>query len=109
MKKDIKKKWLDELKSGKHKHVAHCLKCGDMLCSMGVLCELYIKEHPKQKWDVDGLYAINHSAPSYVIEWAGLSPSEQSKVITANATFDGGEEGRTRSYNVAISYIEDQL
>lgn len=105
MNPDVKEKWLKALESGDYKHVAHRLRCGDMFCAIGVLCDLHSKETGKE-WFKDALY-LNEIivAPKDVLEWAGITASQQSNIIIANGLYDGN----TATYKFAIEYIREKL
>jgi len=53
MKKDIAKKWVKALRSGKYKQGKHMLKAatktGMRYCCLGVLCELYQQDRKRKK------------------------------------------------------------
>lgn len=101
MKDEIKKKWLSEMKSGKYKHVGHCIKCGDMYDAMGILCLIH-SEETKTEWQ-DNLYMGCYvAAPKAVLEWSGLTESQQSQIIILNNEFDASLK---RSYDFVIKYV----
>jgi len=87
MKKEIAKKWVKELRSGKYRQGSEFLKQPDYYnksvqhCCLGVLCELYNKEMKKNKGKTlkesydEGVYYFNKSyevLPYSVKKWAGL-------------------------------------
>lgn len=104
MNKRVKKKWINALRSGKYKKTTGYLhtrlikiknkgKSNEkkeeipMFCSLGVLCDLYIKEQNKKAgsknivWDeidtednslIFGINEKGDSLPKEVIEWAEL-------------------------------------
>jgi len=82
MKKAIKKLWLKALRSGKYKQIRNVLKddyeCG--YCCLGVLCELYLKDHPKVSWkDFDShIVEIGDTLPDEVQKWAGFDTDNPS-------------------------------
>lgn len=101
----IKEKWLTALRSGKYKPVGHALKCADMHCSIGILCQIHMDEFGG-KWE-NNMYCGSYiSAPDVVLEWADLSKSHESQIIIANNeyTVDSG-----RDYSHVINYIEKYL
>lgn len=52
MKKDIAEKWIAALESGQYKQGRHCLRSNDdKFCCLGVLCDLYAKEHNETIWE----------------------------------------------------------
>jgi len=104
MNPEVKKKWIEALKSGKYKQgrltLRHTIKGEDAFCCLGVLCDLYLKENGLQ-WEesplrlnavnilhniqmehmylIDGAWGI---LPSKVIEWAGLECHDPSVVYS---------------------------
>lgn len=75
MKKNIKKKWLAALESGKYKQGQRHLVYGEepdkKYCCLGVLCHLWAKEKHKKMpvCDLDG----DPMPPDNVLDWAGLN------------------------------------
>lgn len=88
MKKEVAKKWVKALRSGKYKQGEGCLKQTDIPknktyhCCLGVLCELYNEQMTQSKKkklndDIDkyGLYSFEEDIevlPDNVRQWAGL-------------------------------------
>ena len=88
MKKEVAKKWVKALRSGKYKQGDGCLKQTNLKknktyhCCLGVLCELYNEQMSKSKKrklsdtvDKHGLHSFDKDIevlPNSVKEWAGL-------------------------------------
>ena len=88
MKKEVAKKWVKALRSGKYKQGDGCLKQTNLKknktyhCCLGVLCELYNEQMTKSKKkklndvvDKHGLHSFDKEVevlPDNVKEWAGL-------------------------------------
>lgn len=101
MNPEVKQKWVTALRSGKYKKASHALKfinrkfyglrkeCS--FCVLGVLCDLYIKEHPNAKWQTGEYYSFRDkvhrqnivitngetqigtgSLPQKVSDWSGV-------------------------------------
>lgn len=51
MKKEIKDKWVEALRSGKYKQGSGQLRQDDCFCCLGVLCDIYIKTTNTGKWE----------------------------------------------------------
>lgn len=52
LKPEIKSLWIKALESGKYKHGKHHLRNVDNThCCLGVLCDLYDKQHDVYNWD----------------------------------------------------------
>lgn len=83
MNKEIKEKWLDALRSGEYEKGKYALRRADKYCCLGVLCDLYIKEHDGARWatgvglgnDVYYLQGFSNMLPHAVVNWAGLDSS----------------------------------
>ena len=82
MNPEIKQQWINALRSGEYEqstqgclHTANEFSAG--YCCLGVLCDLYAKEHNKE-WtknhDTSNLYfeGEDQYPPQSVVEWAGL-------------------------------------
>lgn len=72
MKEEIKKLWVEALRSGKYQQGTGCLRSGAKFCCLGVLCDLHLQE-------TDGEWALSHIyhgetalLPPLVCDWAGL-------------------------------------
>lgn len=83
MNERVKRLWLKALRSGEYKRGTAYLKNGNRFCCLGVLCDLYLKEHPEAEWSrLDGCNSScistdedTHNAvlPVIVREWAGMN------------------------------------
>lgn len=85
MKPEIKKLWVDALRSGKYKQGTHRLRDGNKFCCLGVLCEISGKGYNPE----DG------GLPANVMRWAGLDTNTPSVPL----------DGRNRQ----LYYINDNL
>ena len=101
MKKEVAKKWIKALRSGKYKQGYDCLKQTYLKknktyhCCLGVLCELYNEQMAKSKKkklddvvDKHGLHSFDKKIeilPDSVMKWSGL-------------------DGNTAHFNKIISY-----
>jgi hypothetical protein len=95
MNPEVKRKWISALRSKKYKQTTGRLKNGDCFCCLGVLTDLYLKEHGlEHEWED---LAPSDDLPPQVEEWAGVdaNPILDEKVnnygdpitcITANDT-----------------------
>jgi hypothetical protein len=77
---DIKKRWVDALRSGEYKQGQECLhdSSNNSFCCLGVLTDLYIKEYGQQWNKPDGDTQLTFEdqggvLPGSVITWAGLN------------------------------------
>lgn len=71
MNPSVKLQWIHALESGEYKQITGVLKdeCG--FCALGVLCDLYVKEH-RMFWDGGTVLSENACLPTQIREWAGL-------------------------------------
>lgn len=103
MNQEIKRQWIDALRSGEYKQTQECLRDPSInsYCCLGVLCDLYIKGNEDADWvsladgnDCDPLcgdFQLESSEgflPEEVIKWAGISDSIGGDVLVAT---DSGE------------------
>tara|TARA_R100001244_G_scaffold121497_1_gene91124 strand:- start:646 stop:1044 length:399 start_codon:yes stop_codon:yes gene_type:complete len=96
MKTDIKQKWLEALRSGKYRKGTGQLReqgsktTKPRYCCLGVLCDLYIKETGKAKWE-NGKTIENQESflTNKVMRWSGLLRSNP-KVFVESSW--GGKE-----------------
>ena len=77
MNEQVKQKWLSALRSGDYKQTRLHLRTDNGFCCLGVLCDLYGKEHNVEWKLVDaGIYYEFQDKkailPLSVIEWAGV-------------------------------------
>lgn len=79
MNKEIKKLWVDALKSGEYEQTVGILKDEDGYCCLGVLCDIHSKVTGSGYWD-ELVYVVNgsrviHTLPFEVAGWAELPGS----------------------------------
>jgi hypothetical protein len=80
MNPQIKQKWLNALRSGKYQQTQRRLHDENGFCCLGVLCDLYGKEH-NVEWEINedfGKYMFQNKVaclPFSVIEWSGIADS----------------------------------
>lgn len=101
MNPEVKKKWIDALRSGHYRQGEDCLKLRmeqNYFCCLGVLCDIYINEHPELEinWidhDYESSAFINEKLylPEQVREWVNLE--------TKNATYIN-ENGKKSSLDL---------
>lgn len=80
----VKQKWVDALRSGEYQQATGKLKSQEGFCCLGVLCDLYAKEHEDAGWEYRGpdrpsdptdyWYFDDQSEflPESVAQWAGF-------------------------------------
>lgn len=82
MNQEIKKLWVEALRSGEYKQTSGELRDSDGFCCLGVLCDIYKKEELEGEWAAsDGtdaqIFITSHDRssqflPSEVMHWSGL-------------------------------------
>jgi len=91
--KEIREAFVAALRSGRYKKARYALRTADRYCATGVLCDVF----DRSLWDVHITLSAQHRrvprasfyAPCFVIEAAGLTPSQLSLIMNAN---DGGDK-----------------
>lgn len=122
---EVKKKWLEALRSGKYKQGKGKLKRSDTYCCLGVLCDLYIQEldakeeidpETVQYWEEeDQCYDNSGELPYEVIMWADLNKDipdvrDGTRRLRNLAELnDGTDYIRPRTFEQIANYIEKSL
>lgn len=86
MNREIKKRWVAALRSGKYRQSRDHLRKDDCYCALGVLCDLFVQDRQQEgvAWmSVLGHYAVHYKEgqsiysydflPQPVMNWAGLT------------------------------------
>lgn len=95
MKPEVKQQWIEALLSGDYKQTKQALQNEEGYCCLGVLCDIYSKEHSLDWGEYlefdDG--AIDYSPyvflgceelpPEVVVEWAGLECEDPVVMVEA--------------------------
>lgn len=121
MNSEIKQKWIDALRSGEYSQGAKKLRVEKEFCCLGVLCDLYQKEHPnKCSWEQDNYgssYFVYNNfesteelcLPKIVMEWAGLDDSNPNVVFNKEMTAISNVNDSGANFKTIAKIIEDQL
>lgn len=110
MNPQVKEKWLSALRSGDYKQTQLHLRTDDGFCCLGVLCDLYGKEH-NVEWKLmnnDHFYVFQDGAaalPLSVIEWAGVEDDNPEICKTPLSRLN--DNGST--FNEIADLIEEHL
>lgn len=108
MNPEVKDKWIDALTSGEYEQGILYLKKGNNYCCLGVLCDLFIKEHPGTvEWESSGaandfIFDSTSALPDQVREWSGVSEYEEADLMELN-----DREGK--SFEDIADYIKESL
>lgn len=105
MNPEVKKIWLEALKSGEYKKGVDRLRSEDnAFCCLGVLCNLHAIAHPEfASEQVDKLmYDSNSATLGWNVErWSGVEDSAQWALACINDSSD--------SFEPVIQFIEENL
>ncbi|MCA2570674.1 hypothetical protein [Microcystis sp. M42BS1] len=86
MNKEIKKRWVEALRSGEYKQGAGKLRDADnTFCCLGVLCNLHAQEHPDiaKEQNIGTVYMGRSTLlPREVAEWAEFGRKEKAATPT---------------------------
>jgi len=110
MNEQVKQKWLSALRSGDYQQTKNYLHTDNGFCCLGVLCDLYGKEH-NVEWELadDGNNYEFQDYPSFlplpVVEWAGVESYCPSIPGTSLVTLN--DMGST--FNEIADWIEEHL
>ena len=109
MNKDVKKMWVEALRSGEYRQARTQLRDGDSLCCLGVLCDLRDNSY----WTGNIYDGEMQTLPNSVSEWAGLE-SDNPKVgkwalSELNDGVNGGCGVRPHSFSEIADMIEAEL
>jgi len=122
MKLEIKKMWVEALRSGKFKQGTKVLRSiNDEFCCLGVLCELHRQNHPDKEWMPSGdnnffKYMGNFGIlPFEVTKWAELDDYEPKIMFNNKSELlymlnDGNENANLEqlNFNQIADLIEKQ-
>jgi uncharacterized protein YeaC (DUF1315 family) len=128
MNPEVKQKWIAALRSGKYEQGSEKLRSVSGYCCLGVLCDLYAKEH-NTEWEFRGYGGTNLQPQDYwyyegeseylpesVMEWSGVKvncPQVRVDVDDEDEWFyhetlaDLNDSGHT--FNDLSKLIEEQL
>lgn len=124
MNPEIKKQWATALRSGNYKQGEYQLKRKDEYCCLGVLCDIYQKEHGQDAcWNGNAFATIGEKTdkltvlPIDIMKWSGLEHERGARVEIENeiAHLTSHNDGAFLSYGGKKSFaqiadaIEEQL
>lgn len=124
MKPEVKKKWLEALRSGKYKQDRGYLKTDEGYCCLGVLCDVYRKEKKKKLWqkhegvgskpDTYAMFDERMVLPHQIREWAGLGDASNPMVYAGPGTVGmcslaDLNDHRGHDFEAIAMKIEEQL
>lgn len=108
MKLDAKNKWVEALRSGRYQQAkGNLFKPDEGYCCLGVLTDLYLKEHGISTGNHEGdikthSQGYTNGIPNQEVEdWAGLNYNDTGELAEMN---DGGD-----TFSTIAAYIEENL
>lgn len=118
MNAEVKKKWVDALRSGEYRQGEGFLLKGDNYCCLGVLCDLYHKETGEGEWIHQGdnysrIFSVqgissNIELPFPVSQWAELpGKNPVVELDDTKALSDLNDSGM--GFHFIANVIEEQL
>jgi len=115
---EIKKLWLEALRSGEYKQAQGLLTDGEGFCCLGVLCDIHSKVTGDGDWHdyvdspttyIAGLYESSDVLPAEVAEWAGLGITSPHVRHGANSVAIAELNDLGYEFSKLADIIEDQL
>ena len=131
MNQEVKKIWVDALRSGEYEQCKKKLYNGSAYCCLGVLCDLYAKSKGKKKafeiyYNMYGFSFgeeeegknVSNLLPRIVMEWAGLEPfaitpdyneTDIRSGQAHNATWISGLNDKGKSFKQIADIIDKRM
>lgn len=121
MNPQVKEKWVEALRSGKYVQGVGVLRKQDTYCCLGVLCDLYLKEHPEpwNEWHKDyfmedGRFKFmgrTFALPESVRLWAELDYDDPVVRVPGTTNRDNlsNINDRGTNFHAIAGMIEEQL
>ena len=114
MNKDIKKKWVDALRSGEYTQGRDALKNGDgQYCCLGVLCDLAAREGVVKETAKYGEFYYDGASslpPVSVMSWASLNDIfKRVEYKNVPVPLDALNDSYCLTFNEIADLIEEQL
>ncbi len=107
MNSQIKQQWIRALKSSHYQQTTKYLRTEQGFCCLGVLCDLYAKEHDDVDWDVSNVDDVDYEflnaaqvLPEKVMKWAGLSIDQKDPYYVV-------ADEETRERHIYLSTVND--
>lgn len=110
---DVKEKWITALTSGEFKQGNGKLLNDGKYCCLGVLCEIFRREHPDSShwifstYSSSTMFAVSRDVssgrcPTGVVNWSGMDDDRQEALIDFN-------DSRHKSFKWIAAYIKRYL
>lgn len=104
---ELKKKWVDALRSGEYQQGRHALRSGNGYCCLGVLCEvLGMEKYGTAMYMHDG-YGIGLTIPSKMAAPLGLmNPCYKDAEMPIRDRLMGMNDNELKTFDQIADYIE---
>lgn len=125
MNEQVKKQWIEALRSGAYKQGEGTLRRNDQYCCLGVLCDLYDKEHENCHWQpydededhntfFDGNETNAQFLPLCVMRWAELDSGDPEVITEDDYDYETVDtlsnlNDTEHTFGTISDYIEEQL
>lgn len=122
MNSEVKKKWVEALRSGEYQQCKRALHTNEGYCCLGVLCDLYARETGKGRWESLELSSMKKFCtesnpyelellPTAVQSWAGVNsnPSVKENELDGWNTTLTSLNDSGRSFAEIANLIEEKL
>lgn len=113
MKQNVKDKWVEALLSGEYKQTIDVLKDDNGFCCLGVLCDLYRKEHPDYQWkeneeEKQVFLGETETLPNQVMEWSGIKTPQGKYGFGSNESELSRDNDRGATFGDIVKIINDR-
>ena len=109
----VKTKWIAALRSGDYAQGKGSLHRGGKYCCLGVLCDLYRKEHPEAHWNDDKFVTKNEQRGGFlpwdVVQWAGLAETDPFIDSQGESLSYLNDRGNNKTFPEIATLIEENL
>jgi len=111
MNAEIKREWIERLRSGEYKQGMFALNRGQTFCCLGVLCEIAVEKGVAIRVDTDRTFiryrdndgnTCNATLPRALQTWSGLGADDIGELVLQN-------DRKKRSFKEIADYIESGL
>lgn len=122
---NIKKRWVQALRSGKYNQTREELVNQDGFCCLGVLCALYVQDHQDEFEDqfetgetpslMEAIISLDNDGfpNNKVVKWARIDPRSMKTLIRMNDGIDPSNGTSSpdwkRSFNEIANHIEKRF
>lgn len=106
---EVKRLWLEELRSGRYEQGMERLRDGHSYCCLGVLCDIYARETGEGYWEGKTFISGDHEGTAWltpeVTMWAGLRGFDG--VLPEPVAIPYGDSGLSYTYHT-LAALNDE-